>query len=345
MKPHIVYTKKATVALPLIDLLHSFDVHTHNRAYGELQRRFGPHLGAVTVAPAGEPDYADILRVHPAHYLQSLASVETLVAAFGVRALRMVPELIRKRGLIRPMLMAVQGTIVAAERALRSGFAFHIGGGFHHAHPDRAEGSCLFADSAIAVRALRARRLIEREEKILYIDLDAHRGNGVEHILRDDPAVHVLDMYNSQAYPGPPEEHLPPNWRLIPLKPHCPDETYLPLLESELDRIFSGPEKPRLAIYNAGTDVLEGDPLGGLSVTREGVLHRDRLVIDALAQLEIPTVVVAGGGYTKRSHALIADSIAYVLQGYGQMIALSEAAHDQHLMMPQDSVALDPRDI
>ena len=326
MTPLIVYSSEASIDLPLINLLHSFDVRTYKRAFHEIAKRFGLALESVTLTPKCEADPSDLLRVHTIPYLKSLGSADTLAAALGLRMLRLLPKRLLERRVVRPMLVTVQGTILAGQHALESGFAFHIGGGFHHAFASRAEGSCIFADAAIAIRSLRARNLMKEHETVLYIDLDAHRGNGVADIFRDDPAVRILDMFNCKAYPGPPEQSNPEGWRLIPLMPGCKDATYLELLQKELDRFLSSAVSPGLAIYNAGTDILDGDPLGRLSISEEGVLSRDRIVIDALIRYAIPTVVLTSGGYTACSHSLIAKTAEYALSRYGHLQASEDFA-------------------
>jgi hypothetical protein len=75
-----------------------------------------------------------------------------------------------------------------------------------------------------------------------------------------------------------------------------------------------------VAFYNAGTDILGGDPLGHMDVTREGVLSRDRFVLEALAQRGIPAVVLTSGDYTSHSHALIAESIRNALETPGSAL-------------------------
>jgi histone deacetylase 11 len=74
------------------------------------------------------------------------------------------------------------------------------------------------------------------------------------------------------------------------------------------------PRKPALAIHNAGTDVLAGDPVGRLAVSEAGVVERDAMVLDALSGQGIPTVVVTSGGYSPKSHELIAQLAWRVMQ-------------------------------
>jgi histone deacetylase 11 len=211
----------------------------------------------------------------------------------------------------------VQGTILAVELALQRGFAFHIGGGFHHAHKGKAEGSCLFADAVVAIRSSQAKGLLDWNASLLYIDLDAHRGNGVADLLKNDPQAYGIDIFNYEIYPGPSKEPLPGNWCSIAVESGCDDHKYLSILKSELDNRLRYAPRPKLAIYNAGTDVLNGDVLGRLSLTAEGILRRDITVIDTLIAAGIPVVMLTSGGYTAATPFLIAETAAYMLDRHG----------------------------
>ena len=98
----------------------------------------------------------------------------------------------------------------------------------------------------------------------------------------------------------------------------CPNQAYLHLLKAELPTFLAEIENEgkiiRLAIYNAGTDVYEGDGLGRLGLTEEGILERDMFVINMLRYRNIPTVMVLGGGYTPQSYQFVVNSIQQILQ-------------------------------
>jgi len=72
--------------------------------------------------------------------------------------------------------------------------------------------------------------------------------------------------------------------------------------------------RPDVVIYNAGTDVLRGDPLGNLAISEEGVMERDRLVFSTFRALNIPVVMLLSGGYSKASAGVIASSIVNLRQ-------------------------------
>src|SRR5690606_19831316 len=78
----------------------------------------------------------------------------------------------------------------------------NLAGGFHHAKPDRGEGFCIYNDIALATIAVRSERLIADNSRILYVDLDAHQGNGVSHAIQDDPRLFMFDMFHSTIYPA-----------------------------------------------------------------------------------------------------------------------------------------------
>ena len=70
-------------------------------------------------------------------------------------------------------------------------------------------------------------------------------------------------------------------------------------------------------IYNAGTDCLEGDPLGNLSLTADGIIKRDEAVFRMCLKNEIPVVMILSGGYQKVNAEVIANSIANLYDRFG----------------------------
>ena len=69
-----------------------------------------------------------------------------------------------------------------------------------------------------------------------------------------------------------------------------------------------------LAIYNAGTDIFVGDPIGGLNISAETIRERDLFVVRELRNRGIPTVMVLSGGYTKQSYQLVANSVIGLIE-------------------------------
>ena len=207
------------------------------------------------------------------------------------------------------MRFACAGTLLAMRHALKNdAITMNLGGGFHHAFRDHGEGFCIYADVAAALAAVRAEGLLSANDPVAIIDLDAHRGNGVWNLCGSDPSVRVLDVYNAQVYPGLFPGSIEEFPFQIPVKAQTGDEDYLDTLREDLPAFLASmPRKPALAIYNAGTDVLAGDPVGRLAMSEEGVKVRDAMVLDTLGRQGIPVVIVTSGGYSAKSYELIAQ--------------------------------------
>lgn len=97
----------------------------------------------------------------------------------------------------------------------------------------------------------------------------------------------------------------------------CTTDEYLELLQTRLPAFIESVGQSKqvgLAIYNAGTDIYEGDALGGLRVSAEGVLKRDLFVLEELRRRAIPTVMLPSGGYSEESHRMIARTIQHLLE-------------------------------
>ncbi|MFW6163854.1 MAG: histone deacetylase, partial [Planctomycetota bacterium] len=161
--------------------------------------------------------------------------------------------------------------------------------GFHHAFPDHGEGFCFINDVAVAVRAAQARGLIRRAA---VIDCDLHQGNGTAAVFADDPDVFTFSIHQELLYPVPKQR----SDLDVGLDPMTDDDTYLAHLEDHVPRILAR-HRPELVLYVAGADPYEGDQLGDLALTRDGLARRDRLVLGAARQAGVPVAAVVAGGY------------------------------------------------
>ena len=209
---------------------------------------------------------------------------------------------------------ATAGTLLAARQALDSSIVFNIGGGFHHAFSDHGEGFCFFADAAFALETLRAEHKISPTDKVLMIDLDAHRGNGFTSFYEKDKSVSIFDLYNMQVYPGLKQGEPDDFPFIIPLRAGLNSDEYLKTLKAELPLFLDSNPHPTLAFYNAGTDIVATDKLGALNVSYDAVNERDRFVVDLLREKNIPTVIMTSGGYSNDSYKLIADLASYLIR-------------------------------
>lgn len=193
-------------------------------------------------------------------------------------------------------------TIAACRAALVDGISINLAGGTHHAQSDRGEGFCVFNDAAIAARLMQAERQVAR---VAIVDLDVHQGNGTAAILANDESVFTFSMHGEHNYPFI-KTHSDLD---VALPDGTGDDAYLGALGKALAELFIR-FSPQLIIYLAGADPHEGDRLGRLKLTMEGLAARDRMVLQAARERSLPVAIAMAGGYGKN----IEDTVAIHLQ-------------------------------
>ena len=192
---------------------------------------------------------------------------------------------------------SVGATIAACRAAFKDGVSANIAGGTHHAYADRAGGFCVFNDAAVASRLMQAEwgRSGRRALRVAIIDLDVHQGNGTAHIFRDDPSVFTLSLHGQKNFPFRKEA----SDLDVALPDGCRDDEYLRELEQAL-LVLEQRFEPGLVIYLAGADPHEGDRLGRLKLSWDGLEARDRRVFDWAWQRRVPLALAMAGGYGTR---------------------------------------------
>ena len=180
-------------------------------------------------------------------------------------------------------------TIAACRSALQQGVAVNLAGGTHHAHADRGQGFCVFNDAAIAARLMQAERRVTR---VAIVDLDVHQGDGTASILANDESIFTLSLHAQNNYPFAKAcSDLD-----VALPDDTGDETYLLQLQHALSTLFERFD-PQLIIYLAGADPYQGDRLGRLSLSMDGLAQRDRLVLEVAKARRLPAAIAMAGGY------------------------------------------------
>lgn len=296
-------------------LLHPFDMRKYSRAWNELEKRNSARLIDRWIQPKAPIDDDSLLRVHTPQYVESLLTPAVIAHIIEVHIIKYLPISIINKYILEPMKYACEGTRLATEHALADKtMVMNMGGGYHHAFSDHGEGFCVFADAAVAIADARKRDALAEYDKVLMIDLDAHRGNGFNAIAAKDDSIDMFDMYNFQTYPGLHEGDVDETPFMIPIKRQTTGDAYLAILKEELPKFMDAAGEPKLVFYNAGTDILSGDRLGHLKVGFDEVIARDRYVIDLLKSKSIPTVIMTSGGYTKESYKLVATQAAMVIE-------------------------------
>lgn len=256
-----------------------------------------------------QPEFApveDLLLVHTREWVDKLR--KGTLTYFDILKL----EIPYSRQTVRAFFLAAGGTTLAARLALRDGIGFNIGGGFHHAFADHGEGFCAVHDVGVAIRRLQREGRIERA---MIVDCDVHQGNGTAAIFAGDKKVLTLSIHQFNNYPA----EKPPSDIDINLADETGDPEYLERLRDALVPALIA-HQPQLLAFVAGADPYYRDQLGGLSLTLEGLLARDRLVFSTALMHRVPVVVVLAGGYaveveeTVTIHANTAKAAKEVLE-------------------------------
>lgn len=185
---------------------------------------------------------------------------------------------------------AVGGSVLAAELALEGRVVFHPAGGTHHGRRDRASGFCFFNDPVFAIMTLLGRGV----GRVLYVDLDAHHGDGVQDAFDGDGRVQLISIHESGRWPhtGAADDRGAGNALNLPVPAGCNDAEFGLLVEEVVlpaGRAFD----PQAVVITCGTDALSGDPLSRMALGNGALWDAVQEVIG----LAIPAVVLGGGGY------------------------------------------------
>lgn len=316
----LVYTRRYNIGFLGLERLHPFDSRKYGRAWRAIGRSNRRLRNRAWVGVPGPASDADLAAIHDPAYLTRLRDPNELASALELPFVRKLPGWSVRWAILRPMRWAVAGSLVAAREALADGLAVNLSGGYHHAKPDHGEGFCVFNDVAYLIHGLRAEGRLAADDRVAYIDLDAHQGNGVCHHFRSDRRVFVYDAFNRGIYPAYDRAARDRIDCPVPLPSDCTGVEYLRLLGQSLPGFLDSigrAGRVGLAVYNAGTDVFEGDTLGGLKLTAEDVLTRDLYVIEQLRARHIPVVMLLSGGYSRESYRLVAHTVSALLMRYG----------------------------
>ena len=235
--------------------------------------------------PEPAPD-KDLLRVHRRNYIDRVVRGDLTAKEIRRIGFPWSPPLVERSR------RSCGATLQACREALRDGAAVNLAGGTHHAFPDRGEGYCVFNDIAVACRALQAEGLAQR---IVILDCDVHQGNGTAAIFDGDSSVFTFSIHGRNNFPFHKEE----SDLDIPLVDGTGDESYLKALKTGIREALDRAEAD-FAIYVAGADPYEDDRYGRLSLSKAGLVERDRMVFQYCHDRGLPMAVTMGGGYARR---------------------------------------------
>jgi acetoin utilization deacetylase AcuC-like enzyme len=278
------------------------------RKYRLLRDWLAEHLPQVQLGVAEPATDGELALCHTPQYVQGICtgSVDPKVMreigfpwslAMAERARRSVGASVAAARCSLGLDQALSATPPGSQSQPKTklqGIAANLAGGTHHSYADKGGGFCVFNDFAVTARLMQAEwaRQHRAPLQVAIIDLDVHQGNGTASIFKNDASVFTLSLHGAKNFPFRKEA----SDLDVDLPDGCQDADYLHALElalDELERRF----KPGLVLYLAGADPHEGDRLGRLKLTYDGLEARDRRVMDWCWQRRIPLAFAMGGGY------------------------------------------------
>ena len=258
--------------------------------YRLLRDRLAQQLPALRLLVAEPAKDGELALVHTPDYIRA-------VAQGGLS-----PEAQRDIGfpwssaMVERSRRSVGATVQAARSVLMEGegVAANLAGGTHHAYAERGSGFCVFNDAAVAARLMQTEwaRHGRGRLQVAIIDLDVHQGNGTARIFERDDDVFTLSLHGERNFPFSKET----SDLDVALPDGCDDRQYLQALDQallELEARFDA----GLVIYLAGADPHEGDRLGRLRLSFDGLQARDRRVFEWAYDRHIPLAFAMAGGY------------------------------------------------
>ena len=259
--------------------------------YGRLRERLRSERPEIQLTQAQAASDGELALVHTPAYIAAVSHGTLTPAAQREIGFPWSPAMAERAR------RSVGATLQACRCVMGGdGLAANLAGGTHHAYADKGSGFCVFNDVAVAARLMQAehsrRHRLARGLRVAIIDLDVHQGNGTAHIFANDPSVFTLSLHGARNFPFHKESS---DWD-VELSDGCTDTPYLEALDQSLDSLSSRFE-PDLILYLAGADPHEGDRLGRLRLSFDGLEARDRRVMDWAWQRRIPLAFVMAGGY------------------------------------------------
>jgi len=281
------------------------------RKYSRLRERLGQELPGLQMQAAPPASDGELALAHTPAYIQAVCT--------GSLPAPMQREIgfPWSEAMVERSRRSAGATIAAARLALREGLAGNLAGGTHHASSDKGGGFCVFNDAAVAARLMQAEhfRHSKRVLQVAVVDLDVHQGNGTAQIFAQDASVFTLSLHGEKNFPF----RKVPSDLDVDLPDGTSDDPYLHALHLALEtlehRFDAG-----LIIYLAGADPHEGDRLGRLKLTFDGLIARDRAVMDWAWQRRIPLVMCMAGGYGRDIETTVQVQVSTwtVAQAYWQ---------------------------
>ncbi len=270
----------------------------------DLTMRLATDLGVLEgvepVVPTAAPD-EEVQRIHVPSYLTAVKSAPEI--PFGVGHGLGTDDNPIFLGMHEASALVCGGSLAAAREIAegRADRAVTIAGGLHHAMADRAAGFCVYNDCAIAISWL----LDHGYDRIAYIDVDVHHGDGVQAAFYDDPRVltislhqHPMTLWPGTGWPAELGRGKAEGYAVnLPLPPGTADPAWLRAFDAVVPSLV-GAFQPQILVTQCGADTHAEDPLADLGLSVDGhraIYHKLRELAERSAGGK--WLATGGGGY------------------------------------------------
>lgn len=309
----LVYRKRYNIVAPIQDLCHPFDTKKYGRIYNYQKEDYGI-ITESNKQKIWHPDFPSReTQSHDVSFWHLLWMNYSLYATkIAEMPICFLPGALTRLMLLNPVQYGTQGSIDAAMMAYDKGYAINQSGGYHHCHRSGGSGFCFQPDITQAISHLRKYLGVN---KVMIIDLDAHQGNGHERDFQGDQNVYIIDFYNPYIFPGDTYAKGAIDVEFF-VTHRIDDNAYISAMQKQIEPCILE-FQPEFIQFNAGTDILEGDPLGNCSISQYGILRRDQLVFELAFKYKIPILMVQSGGYLQENAPCIAASIHNLFKKFG----------------------------
>ena len=300
------------------------------KVYEEIRKKYGEQvLSNGKASPltredflrAHTPDFIRRCEEHPDEVIQEAFELINEDGTFN----RYDPSIAKKplSGLVEVFKESCDISYLTLLEAYKNGFAYYLGGGFHHSLSYKGRGFCLINDIVISARKFQQE---VDEGTIWVIDIDAHKGCGTAAITKDDDSIVTLSIHMKEGWPLDSNQYdkegnlnpwfIPSTIDVEILQGE--EDQYINKLKAGLARLSRYPV-PKICIVVDGSDPFEEDALpsaGLLKLTREQCFERNMLVYNFLREKKIPQAYLMSGGYGDKNWIIHYQFLDHVLENF-----------------------------
>uniref|UniRef100_A0A8D9ASA8 Histone deacetylase 8 n=1 Tax=Cacopsylla melanoneura TaxID=428564 RepID=A0A8D9ASA8_9HEMI len=297
-------------------------------------------FNAMTVIKSVPATYEELTEFHSSLYIDTIKDLESQteedLEEFGLTGDCPVLDEMYK------FISYVGGGSLTAAKGLISGkynLAINWCGGWHHAQRDMAEGFCYVNDIVLAILQLN-----KKFNRILYVDLDVHHGNGVENAFSSTPKVFTFSLHRNGFgfYPNTGDlndvgtgkgKYYTAN---VPLQSGTSDQTYLRVFCTVIDKIRET-YQPECLVVQCGADSLARDKLGDFNVS----CATFGSIITKLISWSLPTLFLGGGGYNIHNTARYWTSLTSIITSTPISVDIPDECEDFMEFGPDFTLTVD----